>query len=164
MAGRPGSRALVIGVGNDFRSDDGAGLAVARLLKARRRDGLAVLEHTGEVAGLLEAWRGADTVILVDAVVTGAAAGTIHRFDPRARDFPRECFQCSTHAFGIPEALALGRALNLLPPRLVVFGVEARDFAPGGALSGEVERAARQAAERILQEIGDAEAGVTGRG
>jgi len=152
MAARAGLRMLVIGVGNDLRSDDGVGLVVARRLKAHPHDGLAAMEHTGEAAALLEAWRGVDTVILVDAVITGAGGGTIHRFDLRAREIPRECFRCSTHAFGIPEALALGRALGLLPRRLVLFGIEARSFAPGGALSAGLEEAAEEAAERILQE------------
>lgn len=153
MGRRPGARVIVIGVGNDFRSDDGVGLLVARTLKAQAHGGLTVMEHSGEAAGLLEAWKGADTAILVDAVVTGAGPGTVYRFDPQVQAIPRVCFQCSTHAFGIPDAIALGRVMDLLPQRLVIFGVEAGTFEPGPALSGPVERAAGEVIARVLEEV-----------
>jgi hydrogenase maturation protease len=152
MAGCAGARVVVIGVGNDFRSDDGVGRAVARALAGAPCDGMAVMEHTGEVAGLLEAWKDADTAILLDAVVTGAGPGTIHRFDGQAQAIPGECFPCSTHAFGIPEAIALGRAVGVLPRRLVIIGVEARTVAPGRGLSREVERAVPEVVARVRRE------------
>jgi hydrogenase maturation protease len=153
VPGRTEVRPLVIGIGNDFRSDDRVGLVVARTLRERGQDRLTVIEHTGEAAGLLEAWEGARTVILVDAVVTGAEAGTVHRFDARARTIPRECFQCSTHAFGIPEAVELGRAMGRLPRRLLLFGIEGGNFAPGRDLSEAVARAAPVAVAWIRREI-----------
>lgn len=156
MAPPSGTRTVVIGVGNDFRSDDRIGLVVARALRARLRDGLAVGEYTGDTAGLLEAWQGADAAILVDAVVTGAAAGTIHRFDLGDGALPRHCFPCSTHAFSIPEAVELARALHGLPPRVIIYGIEGENFEPGLQLSGAVEEAAPIVVRRILHEVGEA--------
>jgi hydrogenase maturation protease len=59
---------VFIGVGNPFRSDDAAGRAVARRLRGEIPSGVKVLEETGDGTELLEAWKGADCVILVDAV------------------------------------------------------------------------------------------------
>lgn len=152
MARDGGGRALVIGVGNDFRSDDRVGLIVARALRARAGTGCAVVEHDGETAGLLETWRGAETVVLVDALVSGAAAGTIHRFDAHTLTLPRG-LSCSTHGLGIAEAVALGRAMGRLPRRLVIYGIEGRDFEAGRALSPEVERAVPGVVRRVLEEL-----------
>ena len=66
-------KALIIGMGNDYRSDDGVGRVVARRLRAESLDEVGILEETVEGAALIEAWRGADFVILVDAVHSGAS-------------------------------------------------------------------------------------------
>ncbi len=42
---------------------------------------IAVYEHEGESLGLLDIWQGADAVVLVDAIRSGARPGTIHRID-----------------------------------------------------------------------------------
>ena len=65
---------LIIGCGNRQRSDDGAGILVAE----RLRDlGIEADMRTGEAVDLIEAWKGADDVIVVDTVVTGAPSGTV---------------------------------------------------------------------------------------
>jgi hydrogenase maturation protease len=54
---------LVIGVGNEHRTDDAVGLHVARRLKQLSLENVMVIEENGEGASLLESWKGADTVI-----------------------------------------------------------------------------------------------------
>jgi len=46
----------VIGVGNPWRGDDAAGLAVARLLRGTVSPEVEVLEREGEPTGLVDAW------------------------------------------------------------------------------------------------------------
>ena len=83
--GRPPLNALrVIGVGNRWRSDDGAGLEVAARLRGSLPAGVEVLEREGEPTALIGAWADADAVWLADAVRSGAAAGTLHRLDATA--------------------------------------------------------------------------------
>jgi len=147
------SRTLVIGLGNEYRRDDAVGLVVARRLREAAPESVLVLEETGEGASLLESWQDADTVILIDAVQSGAAPGTVHRLDARARPIAREFFRFSTHAFGLAEAVELARALGRLPPRLIVYGVEGKSFEAGVGLSPEVEAAAQVAVERVLGEL-----------
>jgi hydrogenase maturation protease len=137
---------IVIGVGNELRRDDAAGIVAARRLSAR---GLAALEHGGEPAGLVELWAGADEVVLIDAVSSGAPPGTIHRLDASASPLPRELLVCSTHALGMGGAVELARALGRLPPRVLVYGIEGRDFAAGVGLSAEVERAVGELVEEL---------------
>jgi hydrogenase maturation protease len=155
---QPQSLPLIIGIGNEYRGDDAVGLVVARRLRERLVDSVKVLEHGGDGAALTEAWRGAETVIIIDAVASGAAPGAIHRFDANKRTIPKGAFRCSTHAFGVAEAIELSRALGELPRSLVVYGIEGKNFAAGVGLSPEVEKAA---CEVVRQLFAEAYAGLT---
>ena len=143
----------IIGVGNAFRSDDGAGLAVAQRVRQKIAGGVAVIEQSGDGTALLELWKGAGTVILVDAVHSGEAPGTVHRLDAGAAEIPRSMFPYSSHAFGVAEAVQLARALNQMPARLIVYGIEGKNFGAGVVLSAEVEEASAQVTLRILDEV-----------
>lgn len=148
-----GSGILIIGVGNAYRRDDAAGLIVARRLKELGLESGRVLEHTGEGAALMESWKDAQTVILIDAVYSDAPPGTIHRFDARHQSLPAQIFRCSSHAFSIAEAVELARALNQLPQHVAVFGIEGKDFKAGTGLSPEVEKAVPSVVEQVLLHI-----------
>jgi hydrogenase maturation protease len=146
-------QALVIGLGNDYRGDDAVGHVVARRLKAIAGDAVRVLEESGEGAALIETWRGADFVILIDAVHCGGTAGTIYRFDAKTEPIPGSFFHYSTHAFSVAEAVELARALNQLPGRLVVYGIEGKTFDAGVGLSPEVEAAADKVLRSVKEEL-----------
>lgn len=143
----------IIGIGNDYRRDDAAGLEVIRRLKERGIEPAALAEHAGESVSLLEAWRGAAAVILVDAVASGAPPGTLHRLEAGRQPLPARFFRGSTHAFSLADAVELGRALGRLPPRLDVYGIEGREFSSGTGLTPEVARAVNEAAEQIFLEF-----------
>ena len=143
---------LVVGVGNACRGDDVAGLLVARRLRERVPPGVIVLERHGDLVGLLDDWVGADSVVLVDAMASGAPVGTILRVDARTEQLPTDGFRSSTRAFGVTEAFALGRLLRVLPRRLILYGIEGDDFTTGAPLSPLVEAAVNDVVERILRE------------
>lgn len=143
---------IVVGVGNRFRSDDGLGPECATRLAGILAASTTVVEQGGDAAQLLETLQGADDVILIDAVQSGAAPGTIFRLDPRGQPLPREIFAASTHAFGVPEAIELARAFDELPRRIVIYAVEGASFSPGTALSPEVERALDEVVHRVAAE------------
>lgn len=144
----------MIGVGNSLRHDDAAGLEIARRLRARTQGtGVAVHEHEGEALGLLDIWEGADAVVLVDALRTGATAGTIHRIDATSAPIPvRLRGSSSTHAIGVGEAIELARTLHRLPARVVLFAVEGRRFCAGSGLSPEVEAVTEALLDAVLLE------------
>jgi hydrogenase maturation protease len=150
-----GSRlTLVIGVGNEWRRDDAAGLVVARRLRERTPRAVRVIEHEGEPLDLLEEWSAAEAAIVIDAVNSGAEPGTIHRVDALATKLPAELFRGSTHALGVAEAVELGRALERLPGRLLVLGIEAKRVDAGAGLSPEVDLAATRLADELVTSLG----------
>ncbi|MBP2291654.1 hydrogenase maturation protease [Azospirillum rugosum] len=141
---------LILGIGNRYRSDDAVGPLVADRLAAL---GLPAREHSGEGAALIEAWDGADRVILVDATQSGAAPGTIRRLDAAAEPLPAAFFRYSTHRFGLAEAVETARALGRLPASLVVYGVEGRCFDFGEGLSEEVGAAVERVVSMVEREV-----------
>jgi hydrogenase maturation protease len=143
---------IVIGVGNAWRGDDGAGLAVARRLRERSPAGVEVREVEGDASALMDAWSGADRVIVVDAAQSGAPPGTVRRFDACAAPLPARGLRSSTHAFGVPDAVELARALRRLPGRIEVYAIEGACFAAGDRLSPPVERAVDELAASLGSE------------
>jgi len=132
------SKIVVIGIGNPYRRDDAAGLIVARRLREQSLRSCEVHELVGEGTALMELWRGVQRVVVIDAVQSGAAAGTIHRFQANLHPLPARIFRESTHAFGLIEAMELSRALNQLPSSLVIYGIEGENFDAGTGLSQTV--------------------------
>ncbi|MEJ2008688.1 MAG: hydrogenase maturation protease [Acidobacteriota bacterium] len=163
MTGQQKPPLLVIGVGNRFRGDDAAGLLVVSLLRDMGLDSSLIIEHSGEGAALMETWKGADAVIMIDAVSSGGAPGTIHRLDPIRNPLPAQMFHGSTHAFSLPDAIEMARALDELPPRLLVFGIEGRNFQAGDEVSPELNKALPEVAKLVLKTMEALRAG-TGNG
>jgi len=144
---------VVIGVGNAHRGDDAAGIAAARRLAELASDRAVILTETNDAARLVESWKGADAAIILDAVCSGARPGTIHRFDARKRPIPRALLRYSTHGFSVADAIELARALDTLPPRVTVYGIEGSDFQAGAGLSPDVEKAVKRVVEVVLVEL-----------
>jgi hydrogenase maturation protease len=140
MTERRGST-LIVGIGNPDRGDDAAGRAAAAGLRVRGAKGLRVIENDGETTALLARFSEADEVILIDAALSGAAPGTVGRFDVTEAPLPAGRFGISTHGFGLAEAIELARALGCLPRRCVVYAIEGRSFALGERMSPDVETA-----------------------
>jgi hydrogenase maturation protease len=147
-------KTVLIGVGNQFRQDDAVGLVILDQLQGKIPAGIKTIEASGEGLALMEAWQGAETAYLFDASRSGTEVAMIHRFDARLQCLPTQFFNCSTHAFGVAEAVELARSLNQLPPKLIIYSIEGKNFAHGFGLSLEVEQAAKKLVRRVLLEMG----------
>ncbi|GAA0250919.1 hydrogenase maturation protease [Saccharothrix mutabilis subsp. mutabilis] len=141
-------RAVVVGVGNEFRRDDGIGPAVARSL-ARR--GVRAEVTDGDPVRLMEAWADAELVVVVDAMrCAPAVPGRVHRVS-FGGSLPSAT---SSHGFGVPEAVELADALGRLPDRLVVFAVEVAEVGFGLGLTPAVAAAVPTVEAAVLTELG----------
>ncbi len=121
------SPVCILGIGSPFPGDD----LGWRLAKALERAGLPRYFSAGMVhitrcdrpgSLLLPAMRGARLGILLDAMRSGALPGTVRCLEMRELD--DNAGLLSSHGFGVAEALALGRALEDLPPRVLIYGIE----------------------------------------
>lgn len=158
---RGAPRAVVIGVGNPFRRDDGVGAAVATRTLARLppglRDGAWVVALDGEPSRMVETWTSAELAVVVDAVCSDAEPGTVRRANVVPDDTDdllgaqsrTGSSAVSGHAAGVAEAVALGAALDRLPRRLVIYTVAADDFGNGPGLSPPVATAVDRVVDAI---------------
>ncbi|MGB8060502.1 MAG: hydrogenase maturation protease [Candidatus Sulfotelmatobacter sp.] len=136
---------LILGCGNRDRGDDAAGVLVAE----RLRDlGLDAQICSGQALELIDAWNGADDVVIVDAVITGGPAGKVWLWDSEQLPLA-ESLSLSTHGFGIVEGIQLARILGCLPKCLRVFGIEGSRFELGSTLSPEVMYAVNEVVVHI---------------
>jgi len=135
-------KTLIVGIGSTIRGDDGIGVhAVRRLKSCRLPDHVHTLEvGTGGLA-LLDFVEGYDRLIIIDAIVTGALAGTVHEL--RGEEVARTVHLAAGHEADLPTTLALGGELNRsMPDDVVVVAVEAGNLTTfSECLTPEVEAA-----------------------
>ena len=148
-----GFDAAVIGVGNEFRRDDGVGPAVVALLDSYELPGVRVVITDGEPTALLEAWSGVDLAVVVDAVrCSPSVPGRFHRADLRSAP-AAAAGRASSHGLGLHEALRLALALGRTPSRLVAYLVEVDDVGYGTHLSPAVSAALPRVADAVRAEL-----------
>ncbi len=142
---------LVIGVGNEFRGDDAAGLLAARRLHACR--GVRTVEHTKDGLSLMEHWRPTDHVVVVDALCSGHPPGTVFRFEATEGPVPGDAGWVSSHSPGVAEGIETARVLGRLPASLTVYGIEAAQVDPGSGVTPAVAGAVEEVALAILDDL-----------
>jgi hydrogenase maturation protease len=148
---RNGGHTIVIGVGNEFRRDDGVGPAVIAELERRSLPEVLLTRSDGEPTALFDAWDGARLAVVVDAVRhEPSVPGQIHRCLLPGQFLGRAP---STHGLGIPEAVRLAAALDRVPRQLVVYAVEAADYGFGLGLSEPVARAVPEVVAAVIAEV-----------
>jgi hydrogenase maturation protease len=146
---------IVIGIGNEFRRDDGVGPAVLARLRDRVPPGVELLLTDGEPTRLIEAWTAAALAVVVDAVrAHPPRPGRVHRF---VLDLPMSApaRTASSHGFGLDDAVRLAHALGRMPGRLIVHAIEAADLTQGIGLTPPVAAAVDDVARAVLGDIRD---------
>lgn len=144
---------VVIGIGNNFRRDDGLGLAVAEQIAERHLPWVRVVTGTGEPGALLDAWTGAARAVVVDAAAgPDSTPGRVRRWS--ADDLEPAATVLSSHRLGLAQTAALGRALGRMPGELVVFTVEIADTGHGAGLTPAVAAAVPKVIDAVLAELG----------
>jgi hydrogenase maturation protease len=153
-----GGRTVVIGVGNPYRRDDGLGPAVVELLRHRRIRGVELAESDGDLGTLIDLWDHVSLAVVVDAIRTlQAHPGRVHRLSAYHPSAIRSPAAASTHGIDLGEAVALARALDRMPQRLLLFAVEVSEVGFGVGLSpavtGAVATVAAEIAELVALEV-----------
>lgn len=150
-------RTLVLGLGNPLLRDDSVGLRVVRALQVEL-DGFPGVELAEDYHGglrLMERLVGFRRAIVIDAIVTGAAPGSLHLLAVDGHATQRSA---SAHDVDLPTALAVGRQAGAELPEvedILLVGIEAEDVLTfGEKLTPAVEAAIPQAVRVILEQLG----------
>jgi hydrogenase maturation protease len=160
----PGTRVLVLGVGNPLMSDDGVGQRLLGALAERvpPLDGVEYLDAGTLGFALLPRIEQCDALLALDAASLDAAPGTVRVFEGDAFDAFVRTPHCSVHELGLRDLLDAARLTGSLPARRALVGVQPGQLGWGLALSADVEAAvpaaahvARHILERWLAVGGD---------
>ncbi len=154
----------IIGLGSPH-GDDQIGWELVRLLEGAVAVDESWQLHTCATVGgeLLEFWKDAELAIIVDAVRGTAQPGTLHRLElhPQHDLSVQSTVQALTsHGLGLPELVELAKALDILPPRLVLLGVEIASCAPFEPLSAPVRAKLPDLVRSVRAEVGTAYAAI----
>jgi len=151
-------RVVVAGFGSEYRLDDGVGPLVAA--RVERADARALdVGPLSDPLDLLGHWNGAELAVVIDAVRSGVAPGTVRVVEmnvdaPSGEDGPAGEVVAkgttSTHGIGLEGVLRLARAIGQAPKRLVVVGIEGERFGVGEGLSPAVEAAVPEAVRCVV--------------
>jgi len=165
MTARVGEHVMVIGVGSEFRRDDGAGPAVIDRLRGTVPASIELLCSDGEPTRLMETWTHAAVAIVVDTVSGGdSAPGTLHRFvvpepagdqgNPLAPGQQQSAAApASSHGLGLGAAIELSRVLSRLPALLILHGVQGEAFGFGQRFSPAVSAAIDDLTARVRADV-----------
>ncbi|MEV5845308.1 hydrogenase maturation protease [Streptomyces sp. NPDC051985] len=163
------TRVTVVGVGNEFRRDDGVGGAVVARLRERTGErplppSTVLATSDGDPGRLIALWEGAALAVVVDAAhAHPGTPGRVHRIELDS-GLAAPPSATSTHGLGLGEAIELARVLDLLPERLVVYAVEGADGSFGTGLSPVVAAAVPGLVASVEDEIARHGAPVSGEG
>lgn len=142
--------AAIIGIGNGFRRDDGAGPAVVALLRERALarplpPGTVLRECDGDPGRLIGLWENTGLAVVVDACFSSSPRpGRIHRWCPAPDALSAPAARRhSTHGLGLVDTVRLAHSLGRGPGRLVVYAVEGADRSLGTGLTPSVAEAVR---------------------
>jgi len=145
-------KTLILGMGNELLSDDAVGLKVVRMLRRELKTREVEIKETAVTSlELLDLLVGFDRVIIVDAIKTGAGkAGDVRVLD--LADLGRKMTTpTSLHHVGLPNVLAIGKALGLkMPDQVRAFAIEAKDI---GTFGGPCCREVRAAIPKVIDLI-----------
>jgi hydrogenase maturation protease len=100
---------------------------------------------------------GYEALIIVDAVDRDGEPGTLYLLETEVpalddlSDESRAAFMTDMHYTVPSKALILGKALDVLPPRIYFLGCQPGEYGLGMSLSQPVEAAVERAIEQIVE-------------
>jgi len=124
-------KVLIFGIGNLLRSDDGVGLHIIEALRKEDLGDNVDLKEGLSGLDILDAIKGYDKIILVDAIKCGGRPGTVYKFFPEDFLNMQTIHSFSTHLnMDFPAMLELGKTLfpEKIPEDIIVIAIEAEDI------------------------------------
>lgn len=132
---------LTLGCGDAAGGDDAAGLILAKRLRGAAGTEMDVWT-SGRIAWYDELAR-REAILLIDSVITGAPAGTIHLCTLPSTDIhPRHLSEIAGTQWDVEQMIRFARERDVAPPRvaLIAFEVEQlqQSVSPSLAVSGAI--------------------------
>lgn len=146
--------ALVLGIGNVLLKDEGVGIRAVEELERRYQlpDEVEVLDGGTSGIELLSYVADRDHLIIIDAIKSGKAPGTVVRVE--GEDVPATFqLRITPHQLGLSDLLAAAELTDELPGTLVLFGVEPKSMEMVLGLTEEVQASLPKLLTVVVEEL-----------
>ncbi len=154
MSDRKDDRILVIGMGNVLMQDEGVGVRAVEELEQHYRipEGVELVDGGTTGMELFEPMRGASSLIIADAVNTGAPYGTLVRI---ANEEIPAFFQTklSNHQLGVSDLLALLALKGETPDQVTIVGMVPHSLENRLGLTPEAEAGLEGMVRMLVEEL-----------
>jgi hydrogenase maturation protease len=144
---------LILGIGNLLLRDEGVGVHVVERLKNMTLPSDVEAIDGGTMGiNLLYHIEGRKKVVVIDAVNTEGAAGTIYRFTDKDLEDKKECL-VSAHDIDFSDVLKTANLLGTKPDEVIFIGIQPEEISEGIGLSSVIEERIPQIIDLVLKEI-----------
>lgn len=160
------SSILLVGVGNEFRADDAAGMLTVRAAASRLGELVRAIEATDDLTRVIDHLQDGDRVLFIDAVVSSDPPGTIKTFNLLRRSLPSDVRMVMSHAVSIPQVIDLAKAAGVTLQSAHLVGIAVDCLGYGTEVCEPVRRgiaAAVAEIERLVSQHQEPDTPVSGR-
>ena len=143
---------IVVGIGNPYRGDDGAGWAVIDGLMETIGSAVTLVKQRGDVGELIDIFARHKSVYLVDACHSHESKGAWERIDLHKQQVLEENPQTSTHGFSVSQAISLAKNFRRIPNKLILYAIKGDNYSISETLSPSVKRSVDSVIKAIINE------------
>lgn len=145
------TRPKVIAIGNDLYGDDGVGNAVLNVLEQipEMKD-VELIDGATDALGLIDHFSGTDHVIIVDAAQMGEDPGTVKVFGKEEVKLKIKMDNLSVHGISLAETFEIAQAVDSLPEKITIIGIEPKNIGISQELSDVVMQSIPEIVSNII--------------
>jgi len=141
----------IIAVGNDLYGDDGVGTVVLQMLEQipEMKD-IELIDGATDALGLIDHFSCTDHVIIVDAAQMGEKPGTVKIFNREEIKLKIKMDHLSVHGISLAETFDIAQAVNSLPKKITIIGVEPQNIGISQKLSEIVKHSIPEVVSNVI--------------
>ena len=141
----------IIAVGNDLYGDDGIGNAVLDALKQiPEMKEIELIDGATDALGLIDHFEGTEHIIIVDAAQMGEKPGTVKVFSREDVKLKIKMDHLSVHGISLAETFDIAQAVDSLPEKITIIGIEPKNIGISETLSDVVTKSIPEVVSNIM--------------
>ncbi|NHZ86056.1 MAG: hydrogenase maturation protease [Planctomycetia bacterium] len=144
----------IIAIGNDLYGDDGVGLAVLETLASIPNiENVELVNGATDALGLIDHFIDVEHVIIIDAAQMGEQPGTVKVFDREDIKMTIKVDNLSVHGISLAETFEIAEAIDSLPGKITIIGIEPKNIGISQNLSDLVAQSIPEVVTNIINLI-----------
>jgi hydrogenase maturation protease len=141
----------IVAVGNDLYGDDGIGNAVLNALKQiPEMKEIELIDGATDALGLIDHFEGTEHIIIVDAAQMGEKPGTVKVFSREEVKLKIKMDHLSVHGISLAETFDIAQAVDSLPEKITIIGIEPKNIGISETLSDVVTKSIPEVVSNIM--------------